>query len=103
MSIGIRRAIVVGAATVAMVGGGAMNTADAASTGAASAKAPTTSQTKPCQKDKNCARGYSDGYTAGVRSCKAGGRGGGGGGGGFGEYQRGFDLGFKHARAKYCH
>ncbi|MEV4748277.1 hypothetical protein AB0K21_18040 [Streptosporangium sp. NPDC049248] len=109
MSNRILQAIAIGATSVALIGGAAgmagATPTDPEAAVASPSYTATPSPNKPCQKDKDCKKGYKDGYKAGKSSCKSGeaqGRSGGQGSGGFGEYERGFDLGYDHARARYC-
>ncbi|MFF3441498.1 hypothetical protein [Streptosporangium sp. NPDC002721] len=107
MSIRIRQAITVAAAGVAMIG--TMHVAGAASAATALKKVAVTDaahraattdtlQAKPCNKIRDCRRGYSDGFSTGSscgKSRSSAAR-------GFGHYQRGFDMGFERARDKFC-
>ncbi|MEU8377623.1 hypothetical protein [Streptosporangium sp. NPDC048865] len=106
MSTRIRQAIMVAAAGAAMFG--TTHVAGAASAATTLTKAAVTDAShrattadrlaKPCDKIKDCRRGYSDGYSTGS-SC---GKSRAGVARGFGHYQRGFDMGFERARDRFC-
>ncbi|MET8049114.1 MULTISPECIES: hypothetical protein [unclassified Streptosporangium] len=106
MSNRILQTIAVGATSVVLIGGlagmaGATPTNPEAVAGSPSHNATAApSPTKSCQKDKSCKKGYAVGYKAGERSCKSGVSS--KTPSGSAEYKRGFELGYKHARARHC-
>ncbi|WP_157594300.1 hypothetical protein [Streptosporangium amethystogenes] len=107
MSNRILQTIAIGATSVALIGGlagmaGATPTAPEAVAAAPSHNATATpSPTRPCQKDKDCKSGYKAGHKAGKNSCKSS-TSGTQTPSGSAEYRRGFELGYQHARARYC-
>ncbi|MER6175551.1 hypothetical protein [Streptosporangium sp. NPDC001681] len=106
MSNRILQTIAVGATGIALIGGLAGMAGAAPTAPEAAAPSPShtatakPSLTKQCQKDKNCKKGYAAGYKAGKASCTSGV--GSSTPSGSAEYKRGFELGYKKARARHC-
>jgi hypothetical protein len=107
MDQGTRKFTIAVAATISLLAIGSIQAAAAAAPNAAVMGGPLhvvkaqATQLAPCQRVPECTRGYSVGYQAGVRYCESPQRRS-IGPSGFGQFRRGFRIGFADAKSDYC-